>query len=302
MNPKIGRNDPCPCGSGKKYKKCCGSTTHHHIEKKPRIDYFKLNREIAYKGEIGQKREVFCTQYIKHKKTIFKKATKEQLEYTKARGETITCHKGCSFCCAQHIPASLQECEAIVYYLYHNAVAFTAFLEAYPTWITAIGKNKDLFYKIGQLYNEMVASGFAKEKQQAFINEAALFNDLNIPCPFLIKEECTIYEVRPWVCASYFVTTPEEWCNPSNPNKPKVYLDLFEGDIELDFWDKRLQDLVHLPMQIGVYEILKGGFVYLSAIPGLQNLRYEIVKDPEIKPILKSYFSRSMSSPNYFPL
>ncbi|GEO82953.1 YchJ family metal-binding protein [Pararhodospirillum oryzae] len=32
MNPKhpprqveqIGRNDPCPCGSGKKYKKCCG--------------------------------------------------------------------------------------------------------------------------------------------------------------------------------------------------------------------------------------------------------------------------------------
>ena len=22
--PKIGRNDPCPCGSGKKYKRCCG--------------------------------------------------------------------------------------------------------------------------------------------------------------------------------------------------------------------------------------------------------------------------------------
>jgi uncharacterized protein YecA (UPF0149 family) len=23
---KIGRNDPCPCGSGKKFKKCCGPT------------------------------------------------------------------------------------------------------------------------------------------------------------------------------------------------------------------------------------------------------------------------------------
>ena len=22
--PKVGRNDPCPCGSGKKYKSCCG--------------------------------------------------------------------------------------------------------------------------------------------------------------------------------------------------------------------------------------------------------------------------------------
>ena len=21
---RIGRNDPCPCGSGKKYKRCCG--------------------------------------------------------------------------------------------------------------------------------------------------------------------------------------------------------------------------------------------------------------------------------------
>ena len=24
---KVGRNDPCPCGSGKKYKKCCGQGT-----------------------------------------------------------------------------------------------------------------------------------------------------------------------------------------------------------------------------------------------------------------------------------
>jgi len=24
--PKVGRNDPCPCGSGKKFKKCCGAT------------------------------------------------------------------------------------------------------------------------------------------------------------------------------------------------------------------------------------------------------------------------------------
>ncbi|WP_026016950.1 SEC-C metal-binding domain-containing protein, partial [Catenovulum agarivorans] len=23
LTTKVGRNDPCPCGSGKKYKKCC---------------------------------------------------------------------------------------------------------------------------------------------------------------------------------------------------------------------------------------------------------------------------------------
>ena len=25
LSPKVGRNEPCPCGSGKKYKKCCGA-------------------------------------------------------------------------------------------------------------------------------------------------------------------------------------------------------------------------------------------------------------------------------------
>ena len=24
VEPKVGRNDPCPCGSGKKFKQCCG--------------------------------------------------------------------------------------------------------------------------------------------------------------------------------------------------------------------------------------------------------------------------------------
>ncbi|MDQ6987417.1 MAG: UPF0149 family protein [Mariprofundaceae bacterium] len=28
--PKIGRNDPCPCGSGRKYKKCCGASPTIH--------------------------------------------------------------------------------------------------------------------------------------------------------------------------------------------------------------------------------------------------------------------------------
>lgn len=30
QHPKVGRNDPCPCGSGKKFKKCCGSASNLH--------------------------------------------------------------------------------------------------------------------------------------------------------------------------------------------------------------------------------------------------------------------------------
>lgn len=28
MTEKVGRNDPCPCGSGKKYKSCCWEKKH----------------------------------------------------------------------------------------------------------------------------------------------------------------------------------------------------------------------------------------------------------------------------------
>jgi len=30
IQPKVGRNDPCPCGSGKKFKKCCGAAADLH--------------------------------------------------------------------------------------------------------------------------------------------------------------------------------------------------------------------------------------------------------------------------------
>jgi len=26
VDKKVARNDPCPCGSGKKYKQCCGQS------------------------------------------------------------------------------------------------------------------------------------------------------------------------------------------------------------------------------------------------------------------------------------
>jgi len=29
ITPKVGRNEPCPCGSGKKFKQCCGKVTLH---------------------------------------------------------------------------------------------------------------------------------------------------------------------------------------------------------------------------------------------------------------------------------
>ena len=51
---KIGRNDTCPCGSGKKYKKCCGQD-NGMLESQ-----YETMKQIAYMSEIGRRREAFC--------------------------------------------------------------------------------------------------------------------------------------------------------------------------------------------------------------------------------------------------
>jgi len=53
---KIGRNDPCPCGSGKKYKKCCGATLTTGLSKNKTEESIQFNREIAYLGKVDKKK------------------------------------------------------------------------------------------------------------------------------------------------------------------------------------------------------------------------------------------------------
>jgi hypothetical protein len=64
MTPKPGRNDPCPCGSGKKYKKCCGLDStpvsrpfmpEDRLSGTPLDEYSRLLPLLAlYEGKIVQ--------------------------------------------------------------------------------------------------------------------------------------------------------------------------------------------------------------------------------------------------------
>jgi len=62
---KVGRNDPCPCGSGKKYKKCCFS-----IESK--TDYEQIRDTVKLCNYTDNITEVLCNLlgYMKSKQWI----------------------------------------------------------------------------------------------------------------------------------------------------------------------------------------------------------------------------------------
>lgn len=285
---KIGRNSPCPCGSGKKYKHCHGKSSQTiPIEGKNERDYLTLNKVIAYKGKIGKMREDFCIRYIKHKKEVIKVIVRNLTNEVTAKGETITCHKGCSYCCSQYIGGTLQEVEAIVYYLYNHETILNSFIKKYPEWRAKVRENEAVFTRVAETFNETFSSGRTLKNRQAYLEATKAYLNLNIPCPFLNDDICSIYEVRPWPCASVVAVTPGEWCSPANDNICEVRISNLVPK-EMPYF-RELSRLVMTTIPLGVYEILNGGYIWLSDIPGLEGLDREALTDPTIQPILQRY-------------
>ena len=113
--------------------------------------------------------------------------------------------------------------------------------------------------------------------------------ELQIPCPFLVDQICSIYEVRPWVCSSVFSLSPSEWCDPFNKQDPNRW-SMFPPDIEIPFYDKEAS-ITPLDRIVPdtVHRILVGGFRYISDAQGLESIFQEVIRDEEIRISLAQY-------------
>lgn len=250
-----------------------------------------ISRGIAYKGKIGQMRKDFCVAYIKHKQEVIKGIEKTQLEMAGAKGETITCRKGCQHCCVLHVDASIQEGEAIVYYLYQNESVLSNFLLAYAAWEEKVRNSEAASKKLMNSWQETGDINWKdKEIMQARLDEIGRYAMANIPCPFLKNAICSIYDVRPYTCSGLFATTPAQLCEPLNRDKARFYTavhpDIFK---DTHFYYRNLKSPIQGLMPEMVYHLLTYGLIGMPEIPGLENLPHEFMNDPEVKPILQKY-------------
>jgi Fe-S-cluster containining protein len=251
--------------------------------KQTNVDLIKLSKEIAYKGAIGRRREQFCVRHIKHKKEIICKINQEQNEEVKDAGKSITCHRGCCYssCCMEYVDVTIQECEGIVYYLYHNEKVLKLFMNNYPKWRQKVDKIKDIVKPCEKLYFDPLALQSIKNKVEEVGDR---YWTEKILCPFLENNICTIYEVRPYVCAGYYVTSPLSYCSPDYLGKAPVKRNLpVEEAFEIEFYRGTLDSPTLVCMQEAVYRTLENGYFYLSTIPGLEGLEKEAIKDKKIR-------------------
>jgi Fe-S-cluster containining protein len=250
-------------------------------------------KSIAYKGKIGRKRDAFCVGYIERKAEVLSLIRKKLASAELEAGKKVTCAKGCTICCSMYIEASIQECEAIVYYLYHDDGAMASFLRSYPGWREALRRQGDIFKGRSKYWEPQPTVEKAASLWREFTEEEDGYFAQGILCPFLSEGLCSIYEVRPYVCASYAAVTPPEYCRSGSENQPKIVKAIPHGvRSDLSFYHlEQLSERVLSTMQIMVYEILKSGLTCFSAagIKGLEALDAQWLADPEVSAVYRKY-------------
>jgi Fe-S-cluster containining protein len=242
-----------------------------------------LSKTIAYDGKTGKKRESFCAGYISRKKDVMRQFHDVQTKAVKEAGQSITCKKGCQYssCCMEYVDATIGECEAIVYYLYHNESVIRLFLKKYPKWLEKISKIKDSMAVL-----EEFSFDFAdKHDEKRMGPEIRKYRENKNMCPFLENNLCSIYEVRPYSCVGYYTVSPITLCQPDYSGEISPVKNFFPVDEIADrsFYYESLKKPVLVCMQKCVYEILEKGYLYLSGIPGLEGIEKEALADKKVR-------------------
>ena len=234
--------------------------------------------ETAYKGKVGLERRAFCSAFIEKKQDAFRRLERDVFAKIESNGERVTCHKGCSACCVAYIQASIQECEAIVYYLYENPTTLDSFLERYSRWRERMRSLGNPFLRCDEVLHQQYQGELSQSDQGILLGALSLYQEQDIPCCFLSDGACSIYSVRPYACVNHYVTTPAawcragDWCEPQSPHRPRIYMTGVDDLYDISFYHENLRRPIVGFMPTMVYRILTGGLEYIAELTGFERL------------------------------
>jgi len=167
---KIGRNDPCPCGSGKKYKHCCmvlgeGPTTDLFTRCSQMIAAVKIKLDETYKDNIKRirkdARQSFCHYTVNKQLTTEQEAIFSDWLWFDHRQEESQTFAGAYLAeHRQYMPPQLQECLQAL---------SDSYLSVYEP--TRIGDN---YLEMRDIFSESLQQVTLKERLEADLDEKPL--------------------------------------------------------------------------------------------------------------------------------
>lgn len=121
------------------------------------------------------------------------------------QGQPVSCAKGCAECCRiQPVPVTSVEAYAIL-------LIVERLPEPRQTAVRARFADCAACLAEAGLAENFLAGRRPLSDQQAKA-EARQYLNLRLACPFLQGDTCSIYEVRPFACREYYVTSPKHLC------------------------------------------------------------------------------------------
>lgn len=130
------------------------------------------------------------------------RAVDQVIQEAAALGKTVSCKAGCGACCRQFIPITPTDA-------YHLRDLIEGLAEPRRTEI------RRRFAAARQRLEEAGLLETMLHPESVDADRSALANavfDLQIACPFLEDESCSIYADRPLLCREYLVTSPAVEC------------------------------------------------------------------------------------------
>lgn len=191
----------CPCGSQLELSNCCIS------------EEIALLKHDCITKLACPERVTWAIEYIKQKTVQNEYILTEQEAYAESIGEKITCLKKCSTCCVEFISARLEECDAIVIYLYLYPKLMNQFLTNFDAWYNNITSDGDVLSETSDAYQKAFETRSAEDKKR-FESMALTYARKHARCPFLRDDLCMIYPIRPYTCSTYAVITDKKYCAP----------------------------------------------------------------------------------------
>jgi len=173
------------------------------------------------KGSHGAWRHDFCEKYQDLLFRIRENSLSTFNDTLSQKGEQITCREGCVHCCFHYVTVSLAHGIVIVDYLYKRKNLLGLFLKNYRTWHEkshAIADNLDRKRDQAHTTSKPIELLMAETRPLS-----TRYLEMGIPCPFLVNNQCCIYEVRPLSCSGHYSVSPPEWCAHNSAHKPVLY-------------------------------------------------------------------------------
>ncbi|MEO7097247.1 MAG: YkgJ family cysteine cluster protein [Polyangiales bacterium] len=188
-------------------------------EGKLHLDVRGQSRGIAFPVAVG---EATPLDLVPMARALSAGLTAASLDWVASEGRTVSCSAGCAACCRPLIPISPIE-----------AVSLLEVVRAMPE-----PRQSQVRARFAGAVARMEAAGLLEAKaakgRQALLqkdarggespwdNVSRRYHALQIACPFLENEACSIYEQRPMVCREYHVVSPKEYCATLDPRTEAI--------------------------------------------------------------------------------